>query len=178
MFLNNPFLNYFIVILVLFIGFVIVSTLINKNKINLVFSELELFVRERGFTLTRVKNKPYDCVIKKDKLELYINLCNIPSNSSVTINSKTTWCLRYGGKRVGRSYPNQRYMNELIPFLGLKTDFEKIILLYPSTEKVLKYVNESDICEIKPEDQPYGYRAMNYKEFYNVFDKLYNKNIK
>ena len=177
MFLNNPFFNYFIVILVLFIGFVIIIALINKNKINLVFSELELFVKEQGYSFERVKNKPYDAIIKKDSKVFLINLCNIPSNSSVTINSKNTWCLRYGGKRVGRSYPNKRYMNELIPFLNLKNvaninNFEKIILLYPSTEKVLKYINESDICEVKPLDLPYGYRVMNYKDFHKNFDML------
>ena len=147
MFLNNPFFNYFIVIFVLFIGFVILTALINKNKMNLVFSEIELFVKEKGYTFERVKNKPYDVIIKKDQKVYYINLCNIPSNSSVTINSKNTWCLRYGGKRVGRSYPNKRYMNELIPFLNLKDNntnnnsYVKIILLYPSTEKVLKYIS-------------------------------------
>ena len=78
MFLNNPFFNYFIVILVLFIGFVIISALINKNKINLVFSELELFVKEKGYSFERVKNKPYDAIIKKDSKVFLINLCNIP----------------------------------------------------------------------------------------------------
>ena len=182
MFLNNPFFNYFIVIFVLFIGFVILTALINKNKMNLVFSEIELFVKEKGYTFERVKNKPYDVIIKKDQKVYYINLCNIPSNSSVTINSKNTWCLRYGGKRVGRSYPNKRYMNELIPFLNLKNNntnsnnsYVKIILLYPSTEKVLKYINESDICEVKPTDLPYGYRVMNYKDFYNYFDMITTK---
>ena len=140
------------------------------------YSEIELFTRDKGFSFEKVKGKPYDFILRKDNKTILVNILSIPSNSSVTINSKSTWCLRYGGKRVGRSYPNKRYLNELVPFLSLKSqDEEKIVLFYPSTEKVLKYVNESDICEIKPKDISYGYRAMTVKDFYNEFDNLFNK---
>lgn len=174
MFLSNPYLNYFVVIAGLLIIIGIISYFITKAKNKIIYDEIELFVREKGFNFEKVNNSNYNIVLSNDELKIYICLIKIPSNSSVTINSKTTWCLRFGGLRVGRNYPNKRYMNEITGFL--KQDIEKnerkIIVLYPNTEKILKYVNESDLCLISSKDTPYGYKVVTYPNLYKDFDLL------
>lgn len=179
MFLSNPFLNFFIAILVLFVLIIILTIIINSYKIKLIYSEIELFAHENKFIFEKSKNKLYDCIIKTEKNTFLIKVTKIPSNSSVTINSKETWCLRFGGgSRNGRNYPNKQYMNDLCDFLKMPTEntkdskIVKLIILYPSTEKILKYMNESEICEIKPSDTPYGYKVIGYNNLYKDFNIL------
>lgn len=185
-FLNkNPYLNFFLVIGGLLILFVLLTIFINKNKIKLIYSEIEALAVQNKCSFEQSKDKRFDCIIKTKEYMLLIKVASIPSNSSVTINSKDTWCLRFGGgSRKGRNYPNKQYMNELVPFLKLsensfevnlnseKLKIRKVIILHPSTEVILKYINESDICEINPNDTPYGYKVVTYKNFFKYFDRL------
>lgn len=175
MFLTNPYLNYFLVILSLLIILLLITFFINRNKEKLLFTEIELFVTSKKMTFEKVEKRHYDFIMKNDARTFYCKVVKIPSNSSVTINSKNTWCLRFGGKRKGRSYPNKRYLNEVEPFIKMKlsndTDM-KVIILYPSTETILKYQNESEICEVKPIDTPYGYKVISYNFFNSMFDDL------
>lgn len=175
MFLSNPYLNYFLLILALLIVFLIITFFINKSKEKLLFSEIELFVTSKKMTYQKKEKCHYDFIMKNDIRTFYCKVVKIPSNSSVTINNKTTWCLRFGGKRKGRSYPNKRYMNEVEPFLRMKLNEDtdmKIVILYPATETILKYQNESEICEVKPTDTPYGYKVISYNFFNSKFDDL------
>ncbi len=175
MFLSNPFFYYFITILVLLILIYISSIFIQKNKMKLLYQELLVFANKNNYSLSKSSNPNYDYKLVTDKKTFLISIVNIQPNSSVTINSKDTWCYRYGGgNKKGRSYPNKEYMKNIIPFLRMKVQNgeTKLVILYPSTEAILKYVNESDICEVKPEDTPYGYKVTTYQDFYNNFEKL------
>ena len=178
---SNKYLNFFLVIGGLLILFVLLTIFINKNKIKLIYSEIEALAIQKKLVYEKSSDKRFDCIIKTKDYKLLIKVVSIPSNSSVTINSKDTWCLRFGGgNRKGRNYPNKQYMNELVPFLKLSENslntnnliVRKIIILHPSTETILKYMNESDICEIKPTDTPYGYKVVTYKDFFTCFDIL------
>lgn len=118
-------------------------------------------------------DKVSDFCIDANGKKIKICIVNIPKNSSVTINSRLTWCLRWGGKRVGRSYPNQRYMNELIPFLKLEDkDVLKLVVLYKSTEKVQKYLNESEIDVVKSGELVYDYKVVCFNELEEIFNDL------
>lgn len=135
---------------------------------------------DKGFFVKAVKNKNYDFLIENENMLLLIKTIFIPRNSSVTINSKDTWKLQWGGSshNKGRVYPNDRYLNELTPFLKevIKKDKKvlKVIMLYPSTEKVLMYLNESELDLIDIDKTPYGYKVTTFATFAGDFDKIIN----
>ena len=119
--------------------------IVNKRRSD-VYNKLLALSKEAEVKLIS-KNKD-TFILEKDDKKVLIEVLAIPSNSSVTINSKSTWCLRWGGKRYGRGYPNQRYLNEISDFLKQKSDYSKVIMLYKNTEKILMYLNESEIATV------------------------------
>lgn len=170
---------YIIIIFALILLYFIVTFIINKTKENLAYDEIEEFCEKNGYRYQKSKDKRYDALIDGDNFLMYITLLRVPTSATVTINSRTTWCLRFGGKRNGKGYKDRRYLNELIPFLNFDIPNKnndkriyKVVIFYPDLEGILKYINESEIIEIKPENISFGYKAITYKKFYNEFDNL------
>lgn len=171
----NVFTNYLIAIAILLVCFGVISYLINKGKDSLLFSEFEKLLSEKNISYNKVKNDNYNYIMNINDRNYYVRFMKVPTNSQVTINSKTTWCLQFGGSRKGRSYPNKKYMNELSSFLRMKLPLDtdlKIIVLYPSTERILRYLNESEISEVFPIDTPNGYKVISYDKLALKFNDL------
>lgn len=158
------------VIVVLIIIYMIIKKYRTNKKI---IKELEKVCIEFNYKLEK-GDKICDYIITTNNKKIKLVICEIPKNSSVTINSRLTWCLRWGGKRVGRSYPNQRYMNELTSFLKLNKEegVLKVIALYPQTEKIQKYLNESEIAVVNRGELVYDYKVINFSEIDQGFDDL------
>ncbi|MDD4211920.1 MAG: hypothetical protein PHY42_00760 [Bacilli bacterium] len=152
---------------------IIVPVQTHKKMIKLL-SPLE----ELGYILTVEKNKPYQYALESQNSLFLIAVCKIPSNSTVTINSKDTWSLTWGGnpRNKGRAYHNQRYLTELTPFLRSEFKFdkptEKLIILYPSTENILRYLNESELELVLPNAKPYGYRVLRASTLFENFKEI------
>ena len=169
MFLDSKVSPYiFIIFAVLVALLIVVNRLLKKMKEKAIRETLEYIASLKGAKLLNAGDKRYDYIIETEKEKIFIKLAIIPSNSSVTVNSKNTWCLRFGGgTRSGRNYPNQEYMNDLKPFLNANFKCEKVVrrvvILYPTTEHILKYVNESDIIELKETDLAYGVQIVRYE---------------
>lgn len=150
---------YFLIPFTIIISF---AYFYNKSKTKkMIYETLFKLSEQNSFSIQKSNNKLYDFILENENNIIYIKYISIPKNSSITINSKTTWCLRYGGgNRAGRAYPNKEYLSDLTNFL--KKDFvtdknvRKIVLVYPSTEKLLKYINESEIITVKQSDIVYG----------------------
>ncbi len=111
------------------------------------------------------KNKNYDFTIENEEVKLFIKMIDVPKNSMITINSKNTWCLSYGGSSdPGKAYPNKKYLDELKLFL--KQDFSsnkithKVILINKSTEKIVRYLNESELAVVNFTEKVYDYRII------------------
>lgn len=174
------FYYYILIIVAGLILYVVIGKIMNIYQDKMVYDEIEVYCLKNNLQYQKSSNKLYDIIISSDTMELYLKICKIPSNSSVTINSKDTWCLRFGGgKRKGRNYPNKSYMNDLVPFLRHNPISDnkqtiKVFILYPTTEVILKYINESEIIEIKPKDTPYGYKVVKYSDFESSFSDLIN----
>lgn len=157
-----------IIVLIVIILLIIRKILISKE----IKKKIEKICFDNKYTLLE-NDKVSDFCIDANGKKVKICVVSIPKNSSVTINSRLTWCLRWGGKRVGRSYPNQRYMNELIPFLKLdEKEVIKLIILYKSTEKVQKYLNESEIDVVKSGELVYDYKVICFNEIEEIFNYL------
>lgn len=69
---------------------------------------------------------------------------------------------------MGRSYPNKRYINELIPYLMADFASEKkifkMVIIYPNTEVILKYLNESELATVGPFDNNYGMQVLRFSD--------------
>lgn len=140
---------------------------IKKNKV--INSKLTELAEKNNYKLTKCSSKEYNYILENDHNIIYLRTIIIPKNSSVTVNSKSTWCLRYGGgARVGRSYPNKEYLTELKPFLikeySSEKSIRKVVILYPTTEVLLKYVNESDIINLTQNDIVYGTQIIKFND--------------
>ena len=124
------------------------------------------------------KKELYDFTIENDEVKLFIKMIDIPKNSMITINSKTTWCLSYGGSSSdpGRAYPNKKYLDELKSFLKNEYTSEKtshkIILLNSSTEKVVRYLNESELDVVNYCEKVYDYKIITLEKLEEHISKL------
>lgn len=110
-------------------------------------------------------NKHYDFTIETDEVKLFIKMVDVPKNSMITINSRDTWCLSYGGSSdPGKAYPNKKYLDEIKEFLKneYKSDkiTHKVILINSSTEKIVRYLNESELAVVKLTEKVYDYRII------------------
>lgn len=164
-------IKYFLIGLgIVAIGFIALMIVKAKKRKKEIINKLSKLSSDNGYEFIVNKDKTF--LIKGEKT-LLIDYVEIPPNSSVTINSKSTWCLRWGGKRYGRGYPNQRYLNELNDFLKLKVDYIKVIILYKTTEKILMYLNESEIATVDEGKKVYDYKVVTFDNLENVFPKLF-----
>lgn len=160
-----------VVLICLYHVFIFIQNSKNKKEV-----EEKIFsFKSENLTITKAsKQNKYDYLITIGENKYYLKMSYIPSNSCVTINYKDTLVLRYGAKKgnFGRSYPKERYMNELVGFLNSKYNGKKIIVFYKSTEKILKYLNESDIGIVTYKDNPYDMKVMVYDDFINHFGEI------
>ena len=122
----------------------------------------------KGYMLSSAKDKAYDYMLESEEVEIYIKCVFIPKHSNVTINAKSTWRLSWGGNpsKLGRSFPHHRYMPEVEEFSKwiIKKDKKivKLFMLYPHTDKILMYLNESELEIVTPLMTPYGYKVSNF----------------
>lgn len=155
------------------ISIIIINKIIKTKKIN---EKIITLSEKNNYKVTKVSANEYNYIIENDNEIIYLRYIIIPKNSSITVNSKSTWCLRYGGgSRAGRSYPNKEYLNYLKSFLTTDYSAEysankkvrKVVVLYPTTEVILKYINESDIININQTDLVYGTQIIKFNELEN-----------
>lgn len=163
---------------------VVIGAVIGHLNSKMAYDKIELFCKEQNLTYRLAENSLHDFEIEGDNYILCVKIADIPKNSSVTINSKDTWCLRFGGHRVGRSYPNKRYLSELKSFLAAdytKSLFfenekgkkvQKVVILNPSTEKLLKYINECEIIEITSKDLAYDVKVIQFDKLAEEYKNL------
>ena len=154
-------IEIYIIIAALVIAFIILMFIVPTIKFNKAKTKLSNY---KNFKI--YKNKNYDFSVENEELKLYIRVVDIPKNSMITINSKDTWCLSWGGssKDYGRAYPNKKYLDELKFFLkqDISSDkkYYKVVLINECTEKIVRYLNESELAVVNFDDTVYGYKIM------------------
>lgn len=153
----------------------IILPIVMNKKLKSLFNDFN-----QSYTIENYKNKNYNYTMEDKDKKIYIKVISIPRNSQVTINNVSTWRLQWGGNslKLGRSYPNARYMEEVIKFIqediSIDKPLIKLIMLYPNTEKILRYINESDLEIITPDKTPYGYKVTTFTKFKEQFEILSN----
>ena len=121
--------------------------------------------------------KLYDKLLIKDGEKIYFKYLLIPSNSQITINCKEKWRLSWGGnpEKIGRAYPNNRYLTEIESFAKATLDGKKIFIVYYTTEHILRYINECELETIDITKTPYDYKIVCYNRFEEEIAHCLNK---
>lgn len=146
-----------------------------KNVIN----KLAVKVEACGYKLYQEKGDNYDFALLSSGNSKYskilIKIITVPKVSTITVNSKNTWNLHYGGSNEpGKGFPNNRYLTNISSFLDMDIEDNelKLIIVYKSTLKIQKYINESELEIIKAEDLVYNYKILTYEDIDEKFEKL------
>jgi len=140
---------------------------------------LEKIAYYHGYSIEEVKDRTYDFKLtslgnaKYEKI--LIRIIDVPKISAITINNKDTWNLQYGGSgEPGKSYLYHRYIDELKGFLNKEVDENtlKLIIVYKTTKKIQRYLNESEIEITKHQDKIYDYKVITFYDLYSHFTDL------
>ena len=124
------------------------------------------------YNFTLKTGEKVDFILEKKDLTILVKLIFVPGNSTITVNSKDTWCLRYGGSNKYQ-YPKMRYLDHLKPFLNYQNDFErKVVIVYPGTNKIQRYLNESEIAILEYKDLVYDYKIITFEDLEKHFQDL------
>ena len=119
-----------------------------------------------------------DFLLKKYDVDCYVKVLNVPTKSQVVLNYKDTVCLHYGGtKQKGTLYPNKKYL-KLDKFLSSDIKGIKMLLIYPSTNQVMMYVNECEMIHVKACDFPYNMKLVKFEDLNEALDSIYSKEVK
>lgn len=164
---------------VIFVYFIIQLIVLPKIRYNNLYNTLKEIAEKNNYHFEVVKNQLYDFIIYTTNKNLYLTYVKVPRNSIITINSLRTWRLSWGGSpsKPGRNFPNQRYLNELSNFLLTKIDDEngqKVVIVYKKTEKVLMYINESELEIVTSKNSPHGLKVIQYNNLEKDFFDLLN----
>lgn len=168
------FLYITVTIAALYISYIslIRPKIIKKN----VLKNISLLKETYQFSFWESDNMNYDYVIKINEYRLLINVLVVPSNSAITVNSRNTWALTWGGSssNKGRLKKHKQILDNMSAFLSLKAREKdiKIIYLYKTTEKIQKHLNESDIEIFEFGDWCYDYKITSHVTFLKDFEKL------
>lgn len=140
---------------------------IRKQKLFQVFKK-KLNYENSDLQLSNEKSYDFKLTIKSEQYVLKI--ISIEKNAEITINNPITWELHFGGGEfIGKPYRHRRFLTEIIPFLKLKTEAKKIAIVIPDAKRVLKWINESEMKIITPDQTIDGVRIMNIDDFFNFY---------
>lgn len=166
-------IEVYIILGALAIAFIVLMYIVPSIKFNNAKKILSQYPNFKEY-----KNKYYDFTIENDDVKLFIRVLDVPSNSMITINSKDTWVLQWGGssKDFGRAYPNKKYIDEIKDFLKKEYESEKksykIILVNKCTEKIVIYLNESELAVVTFKDTVHGYKIMELTKIEEQMNQL------
>lgn len=161
-----------IVSIYIFYMYLIKPTIIRKKITN----NISLLKEGYEFSFWVSDNVNYDYIIRNKANRFLIKVLVIPSNSAITVNSRNTWSLAWGGntKNRGRLKKHNKILENMSSFLNIKVKEEdvKIIYLYKTTEKIQKYLNESEIEIFEYGDWCYDYKVTSHNTLKQDFIKL------
>jgi len=94
--------------------------------------------QENGHLFFSTKTEKYEVLFFK-----------VPTNSELTINSKVMWEIITG--TTSRVVDQSSF---------LASEYSKLIMIYPSTQVIKRYINENEMVFVKPTDYFYNFRLI------------------
>jgi len=166
--------RWLIVIGIILFLFTLINSIFSVYRKKKVIATLTRFCDKKSYRMVIAKRTIYDYIIETNEKKFYIKAIYVPLNAAITVNSKDTWNLTYGGVRgrPGRGYSRQRYLDELKDFLRKDLNGVKLVLIYPTIDKIQKYLNESEIAILSYKESAYGIRFITYLDWESHFSDL------
>lgn len=168
------YIEWYILIGVLFIYLIWIFFIADKFRTRKIVDKLQHLLQNDAKITFPFKDKSrFIITIHHKKID--VKWIQVPAHSLLTINSKVTWKISYGGNpnKPGRVYPNERFLTELKPFLmSTKIADMKLILLFKSVEKRVMYLNESELEILSATSKPHGVYVLTYNELEDQFIEI------
>ena len=146
---------------------------LNINKILDDFVELDDVNNsyERNFKFKSQYKNLYDYLLKTKNFDYYIKIVQNHNLNEITVNSSVKWYVRKNAKKGF-------YLADIEPFIRMNFNSEdkkivrKIILVYPESNSLLRYINDCELEFITPYTEIYGCYVMTYKQLSEQLDLI------
>ncbi|OHE42066.1 MAG: hypothetical protein A2102_04410 [Tenericutes bacterium GWF2_38_8] len=136
--------------------YVVISTIHKKKS-----EELKSEVIEKLKTYGKITEEQKKLYFETEKEKYQLLFFYAPSSSELTINSKKMWEIRdASGSRL---FDQTSF---------LSSTYEKLVIVYPLTTKIKRYINENEMVFVKPKDHFYEMRVIRHFEL----DELFKEN--
>lgn len=136
----------------------IVYVINNNNKEKNIIKVGEKF-KDKGFTYTRIKNKAFDLILKKDGEEYYVKVIFNPREDEININSKYYFQINHG---VVSSRKKGEKLEKVYDLIDLNQK-NKIYVIYPGSKRLMKVINECEMIFIDDNTDIYGTKMYQFK---------------
>lgn len=160
---------YFIIGLLILIGFIVGIILFNRYKNNKkkndIISIFDAACKAHNVTeykIEHVKKDAYDFYYEDPKNIYYIKIVNNPLNKEICVNNAIKWQLRTQG-----SVDEMNFVEGIdgLMRMDLKRNSKrqfKLYIVYPTARALLKVINECEMVFIYPDTDVYGTRIITY----------------
>ncbi|MBU1094102.1 MAG: hypothetical protein KKH01_06545 [Firmicutes bacterium] len=118
----------------------IIYVVLEKNKLEYIKQRTVSILNQYG--LVHVEGKKIYFTTSKHSYQILF--FRVPTNGELTINSKTMWEIIDSGtsKMIDQS-------------IFLATEKPKLVMIYPTTHVIKRYINENEMVFVKPTDSFY-----------------------
>jgi len=146
---------------------------LNINKIfdNLITVDEVNNSYERNFKIKKQSKDKYDYLFITKNYEYYIKVIPNFNLNEITVNSSVKWYVR---KKNKSGY----YLTDIEGFIRMdmesqnKKKVRKIIIVYPDSHSLLRYINDCELEFITPKTDVYGCQIITYKELVEHLDLI------
>ncbi|MBQ9449614.1 MAG: hypothetical protein IJU60_07065 [Acholeplasmatales bacterium] len=141
-----------------------ITELLEKLKSESEDNSYERILKQKG-----LQRPLYDYILKTKNYAYYIKLIQNNNLNEITVQSSVKWKMRRGTKST-------IYISDIEEFMRLRIPDEnnviskKIVLVYPDSKSLLRYINECELEFITPDTDVYGCNVVTYKQLNENLD--------
>ena len=157
---------------------IIIAIFINKNNRKKALNKIYLtLIQTAGLeNVKRMKLKAFDFEMLYNNKIFLIKMIYHPSRHEINVNSKDYWQINRGVVSSRKSGEQMKGVYDLINYNladnGYPKNTIKLYVIYPSSKRMMKVINECEMKFIKPEMDIYGCRINNYTDLKENIDKF------
>lgn len=163
------FWEYFIPSIVLFIALVVSANVFMraryKKTLETIKSELLRLIPESSVDIFD-RESVFQIAVENDKEKIIIKLIMAQDNYEFIITNINRWTVNHNPKQWTRkSKPIFiEGADEFVNYTETDKSIRKIVLVYPTSKRIIRYLNESDTVVVNTEDNVGGISFIKYNE--------------
>lgn len=144
---------------VIFLGFIVyVFVYTHQKKVS---EKIKAETKNVISTYAKIKSEHHHELIEINHVTYQILYAYVPANAELTINSKIMWEIRDGSKP---RLINQQHF--------LSSQYPKIVIIYPSSMVIKRYINENEMEFVKYNKMFYNMYVCRHFELENLLKEL------